>query len=141
MLPVVIDTLARGHRRAVQWGPLIEADIADKRTLEKVFSDYSIEAVMHFAAFAYVGESMRSRSLYFQNNVAGTINLLEVMRQNSVRKMVFSSTCATYGDPKQIPIPEEHPQSPVNPYGASKVMVEDLLRWNGAVHGLNSVVL
>lgn len=139
--PVVIDNLQRGHREAVQWGPLIEADIGDRSALDRVFTQYSIEAVLHFAAFAYVGESMQSPDLYFRNNTLNTLNLLEAMQAHQVRKIVFSSTCATYGNPLQIPISEEHPQNPVNPYGESKRMVERLLYWWGESYGLKWVAL
>jgi UDP-glucose-4-epimerase GalE len=141
LTPVVVDNLQRGHREAVQWGPLIEADIADRGALDQVFQLYPIEAVFHFAAFAYVGESMQAPELYFRNNVCGTLNLLESMRAAGVRTMVFSSTCATYGDPLTIPIDEDHRQQPVNPYGESKVMVERLLRWYGEIHELRWVAL
>ena len=139
--PVVLDNLQRGHREAVRWGPLIEADVGDRRALDLVFTKYPIEAVLHFAAFAYVGESMQSPELYFRNNVVNTLGLLEAMRDRGVRKMVFSSTCATYGNPEQIPITESHPQRPVNPYGESKLMVERLLHWWGSIYGLRSVAL
>ena len=139
--PVVFDNLERGNREAVRWGPLVEADLADRGALTKVFGRYPIEAVIHFAAFAYVGESMQSPELYFRNNLVNTINLLDVMREQKVRKIVFSSSCATYGQPKDVPIREDHIQSPVNPYGESKLMVERLLYWYGRIHGLSSVAL
>jgi UDP-arabinose 4-epimerase len=139
--PVVLDNLSRGHREAVQWCPLVVADIADREALQKVFREYSIEAVIHFAAFAYVGESMQAPDLYFRNNVVGTLNLLDVMREAGVRHIVFSSTCATYGRPRQIPISEDHIQQPVNPYGESKLIVERLLHWYGEIFGLSWVAL
>lgn len=139
--PVVLDNLQRGRREAVQWGPLIEADTSDRAALEEVFRKHSIEAVMHFAAFAYVGESMREPGMYFRNNVANTLTLLDTMRLCGVRNIVFSSTCATYGDPERVPISEEHPQRPVNPYGESKLMVERLLHWFGCIHGLRWIAL
>ncbi len=139
--PVVLDNLQRGHREAVQWGPLIEADTADQGELEKICREHAIEAVMHFAAFAYVGESMREPALYFRNNVANTLTLLEAMRTCGVGTMVFSSTCATYGNPQRVPISEDHPQHPVNPYGESKLMVERLLHWFGCIHGLRWTAL
>jgi UDP-arabinose 4-epimerase len=139
--PIVVDSLVRGHREAVKFGPLIVSDIGDRAALDSVFRQYPIEAVVHFAAFAYVGESMRAPNLYFHNNVGSTLTLLEAMREHGVRKIVFSSTCATYGDPQQIPIPEEHPQRPVNPYGESKLMVERLLHWYGVAFGLEWVAL
>src|SRR5579871_5041882 len=139
--PIVIDSLERGHREAVQWGPFIQADIGDRAALEKLFREHSIDAVLHFAAFAYVGESMQRPELYFRNNFVKTLNLLESMHAAGVRTIVFSSTCATYGNPLRIPIDEEHPQNPVNPYGESKVMVERLLHWFGVVHGLRWTAL
>jgi UDP-arabinose 4-epimerase len=139
--PVVLDNLERGHREAVQWGPLIEADIADRAALDKVFKQYPIQAVLHFAAFAYVGESMQAPDIYFRNNLAGTLNLLDAMRANNVPTIVFSSTCASYGNPITIPISEDHPQRPVNPYGESKLMVERLLYWYGCAFGLRWVAL
>lgn len=139
--PVVLDNLQRGHREAVQWGPLIEADTSNQRVLEKIFREHAIEAVMHFAAFAYVGESMREPALYFRNNVASTLTLLEAMRTCGARTIVFSSTCATYGNPEHIPISEDHSQHPVNPYGESKLMVERLLHWFGCIHGLRWTAL
>jgi len=139
--PIVIDDLQRGHREAVKWGPLIEADIGDQRAVESVFERYSIEAVLHFAGFANVGESMQSPGLYFRNNTVNTLNLLDAMRARDVRTIVFSSTCATYGIPRQIPIAEDHIQEPVNPYGESKRMVERLLEWYGNIHGLRWVAL
>ena len=139
--PVVLDNLQRGNSQAVKWGPLIVADLADRTLLKQAFQHYSIDAVIHFAAFAYVGESMQSPELYFRNNVVNTQNLLEVMREQRVRRIVFSSTCATYGYPQQIPISEEHIQKPVNPYGESKLMVERLLEWYGKIYGLAWVAL
>jgi len=139
--PVVVDDLRRGHRGAVKWGPLIEADAGDQATMQKVFRQYPITAVIHFAAYAYVGESMRYPEMYFRNNVVSTLNLLEAMRHEGVRKIVFSSTCATYGHPRQVPIAEDHPQQPVNPYGESKLMVEKILKWYGEAHGIASVAL
>jgi len=141
LYPVVVDNLQRGHRGSVQWGPLIEADIADREVMRKVFQRYPIEAVVHFAAFAYVGESMRTPDLYFRNNVVNTLNLLDAMRDEGVGKIVFSSSCATYGYPRQIPIPEDHVQHPVNPYGESKLMVERLLHWYGSIFGLSWAAL
>lgn len=141
LLPVVVDNLNRGFREAVQWGPLIVADVGDRSALDQLFTQYQIEAVLHFAAFTYVGESMHAPDMYFRNNAVNTLNLLETMRAHGVRKIVFSSTCATYGNPLQIPISEEHPQNPVNPYGESKRMVERLLYWFGESHGLQWVAL
>jgi UDP-glucose-4-epimerase GalE len=139
--PVVLDNLSRGRPEAVRWGPLVEADVGDRGMLRKTFRQYPIEAVVHFAAFAYVGESMQAPEVYFRNNFVNTLNLLEVMREEGIGKMVFSSTCATYGNPLQVPIPEDHIQAPVNPYGESKLMVEKLLRWFDVAYGFRSVAL
>ena len=113
--PVVFDNLSTGHKWAVKWGPLVEADLADKEALRKALDIHGIEAVIHFAACAYVGESMQEPGKYFRNNVAGSLNLLEAMKEAGVRKIVFSSSCAAYGMPESLPISEVHPTSPVNP--------------------------
>jgi UDP-arabinose 4-epimerase len=134
--PVVLDDLRHGHRWAVRWGPLVEMDLSDRAGLAQVFREHRIAAVIHFAAFAYVGESMRAPAEYFRNNVVNTLNLLDAMRENGVGRIVFSSSCATYGKPRENPIPEDHPQQPVNPYGESKCMVERLLKWYGQAYGL-----
>lgn len=134
--PVVVDDLRTGHRSTVRWGPLIETNLSDQSALHQVFESYPVAAVIHFAGSAYVGESMQAPELYFQNNVFATLGLLEAMRTHGVGKIVFSSSCATYGDPQSIPISEDHPQHPVSPYGESKLMVEKLLFWYGHAHGL-----
>ncbi len=139
--PIVLDNLKRGHRSAVQWGPLIVADLGDRAALDRVFEQHSIQAVLHFAAFAYVGESMQSPDMYFHNNFAGSLSLLDAMRAHGVGTIVFSSTCATYGNPVTIPISEDHIQQPVNPYGESKRMVERLLYWYGSAYGVRWVAL
>jgi UDP-glucose-4-epimerase GalE len=136
-LPVVLDDLRRGHRSAVQWGPLIEGDCGDSSVLEQVFRSYQIKAVIHFAAYAYVAESMKAPDMYFRNNVVSTMNLLDAMRLHEVNTIVFSSSCATYGIPVKNTITEDHPQSPINPYGESKLMVERILYWHGLSYGLN----
>ncbi|HWB82797.1 MAG TPA: UDP-glucose 4-epimerase GalE [Bryobacteraceae bacterium] len=134
--PIVLDNLSKGHRWAVRWGPLIEGDLADRDLLAHVFRAHSINAVIHFAAVAYVGESMKLPADYFRNNVVNTLNLLDSMRESGVNALVFSSSCATYGAPRKIPIPDDHPQQPVNPYGESKYMVERMLHWHGKAYGL-----
>jgi UDP-glucose-4-epimerase GalE len=134
--PITLDNLVYGHRRAVKWGPFVEGDLADGALLESVMREHSVTAVVHFAAYAYVGESMQQPGKYFANNVANTLGLLDVMRAIGVRHIVFSSTCATYGIPEQTPIDEQHPQHPVNPYGESKLFVERALKWYGVAHGL-----
>ncbi len=135
--PVVLDDLRRGHRWAVQWGPHVEGDCGDPVVLEQVFQSHPIKAVIHFAAYAYVAESMQAPDMYFRNNVVATLNLLDAMRTHGVQTIVFSSSCATYGLPIAVPITEEHAQAPVNPYGESKLIVEKLLRWYGQSFGLS----
>jgi UDP-glucose-4-epimerase GalE len=140
-LPVVFDNLSRGHREAVRWGPLVEGDLADRERLVMALEAHRASAVMHFAAFAYVGESVTDPALYYRNNLGGTLSLLEAMRETQVDKIVFSSTCATYGIPGSIPIREDAPQLPVNPYGETKLAIERALRWYGEAYGLRSVSL
>jgi UDP-glucose-4-epimerase GalE len=139
--PVTYDNLIYGHRSAVKWGPLEEGDIANRRRLEAVIDQYKPIAVMHFAAYAYVGESVENPSKYYHNNVAGALTLLEAMRNFGINKIIFSSTCATYGMPQQIPIAEGHPQNPINPYGRSKLMIEWILQDYAAAYGLKYVSL
>lgn len=139
--PIVLDNLSRGHRWAVRWGTLLRGDLADPEFLRAVFARHSIDAVVHLAALAYVGESMQQPGLYFRNNAGGALNLLEAMREANVRRIVYSSSCATYGNVSTVPIGEETPQRPVNPYGESKLMVERMLHWFAAAHGLEWVAL
>lgn len=139
-LPVAYDNLSRGHREAVRWGPLVEGDTADRARLLAAIRQHQIGAVLHFAAFAYVGESVADPALYYRNNLVGSLALIEAMRESGVTKIVFSSTCATYGVPDAVPIPESARQVPVNPYGETKLAVERALRWYEA-HGLRSVAL
>jgi len=126
--PIVLDNLIYGHREAVKWGPFFEGSMADWNLLNRIFSEYEIAAVMHFAAFCYVGESITEPAKYYHNNVASTIGLLEMMVEKNISNFIFSSSCATYGEPVEIPITEQHPQNPINPYGRSKLMVEQILR-------------
>lgn len=139
--PVCYDNLVNGHRWAVKWGPFERGDISDRSRLEAVISHYRPVAVLHFAAFAYVGESIHYPEKYYRNNVAGTLTLLEAMCVNQIKQIVFSSTCSTYGIPLSIPINEDHIQNPINPYGASKLMVERLLRDFEMAHGVRSISL
>jgi len=139
--PTTYDNLVYGHRSAVRWGPLIVGDILDVHALESAFRTVKPIAVMHFAAYAYVGESVDNPGKYYRNNVVGTLNLIEAMRNHDVSKLIFSSTCATYGVPEAVPIAESHPQNPVNPYGASKLMIERMLADFDAAHGLRSISL
>jgi UDP-arabinose 4-epimerase len=126
-LPVTYDNLFNGHEWAVKWGPLERGDVLDRQRLDQVIRRHRPNVIMHFAALAYVGESVTDPGLYYRNNVIGSLTLLEAMRDHQIRQIVFSSTCATYGSPDQLPITEETPQRPLNPYGASKLMVEQML--------------
>lgn len=139
--PVTYDNLSIGNRWAVRWGPLEPGDILDVARLSEVFKKHRPVAAMHFAAFALVGESMAAPSLYYRNNVAGAINLLDAARLNDVQAIVFSSTCAIYGIPDELPIKEDTPQRPVNPYGASKLMVERILADYEAAYGMRYAAL
>jgi UDP-glucose 4-epimerase len=139
---VVLDNLVYGHQDIVDTALQVEfiaGDISDRALLDQVFATHPIEAVLHFAAYAYVGESVTEPAKYYRNNVVGTLTLLEAMVQAEVYKFVFSSTCATYGNPHQIPIPEDHPQAPINPYGMTKLMVEEILEDFDRAYGLRSV--
>jgi UDP-glucose 4-epimerase len=140
--PIVLDNLSRGHREIVENElglPFVAADTRDRAALDALFARERIEAVMHFAAFMEVGESVSHPLRFYDNNVYGTVTLLEAMAQAGVTKFVFSSTAATYGEPRTTPIPEDHPQEPINPYGRSKLMVEQILADCDRAHGLRSV--
>jgi UDP-arabinose 4-epimerase len=139
--PVVLDNLVQGHRWAAKWGPLIVGDISDSELVRRTVQEFDIQAVVHFAAHAYVGESVQNPRKYFQNNVSGTLAFIDSLLDNGVDKIVFSSSCATYGIPDQLPIKEDHPQQPINPYGASKLMIENVLRWYNSAYGLRSTIL
>lgn len=139
--PVTVDNFVGGSPEAVHWGPCYRSDVGDREAVERVIRIHSIDAVLHFAAFAYVGESMRDPGRYFANNVSQSLALLEAMRSTGVRRIVFSSSCATYGCPVDVPISEATPQRPVNPYGESKAMVERMLRWYGECHDFQWVAL
>jgi len=139
---VVLDNLSCGHREFVERAlkaELVVGDTRDRDCLDALFRDRTIDAVMHFAANAYVGESVANPAKYYRNNVAGTLTLLEAMQAAGVQQFVFSSTCATYGIPQTIPIPEDHPQQPINPYGRTKLTVECMLQDFEAAYGLQSV--
>ena len=140
-LPVTYDSLVYGHEWAVKWGPLERGDILDRGRLDEVIEKHQPSAIMHFAAFAYVGESVSDPGKYYRNNVVGSLNLLEAARDRGITKFVFSSTCATYGSPDKLPITEDTLQRPINPYGASKLMVERMVTDFGAAHDLRSVIL
>jgi UDP-glucose-4-epimerase GalE len=130
-----------GHEKAVRWGPLAKVDLRDRDGVLNVFKEYRPEAVVHFAACSFVGESMQDPGKYFANNTVGSQNLLDALVAHDVHDIVFSSTCATYGEPDTMPISEQTPQHPVNPYGQSKLMVEEMLAWYGQIHGLRWAAL
>lgn len=141
---IILDNLVYGHQDLVETVlgvKLIVGDTCDQALLQKIFSDYKIDAVMHFAAYAYVGESVTKPSKYYRNNVIGTFTLLEAMVEANINKFVFSSTCATYGEPESVPIKEGQPQNPINPYGATKLMVERILQDFDPAYNFRSVCL
>ncbi len=139
---VVADNLIYGHREAVDpRAEFVHADLADKYSLQQLFDTHKIEAVIHFAAFTYVGESVTDPQKYYINNVVGTTNLLNAMLQHGVKKIAFSSTCATYGEPQYIPMDEKHPQSPINPYGRTKLMIEQIFADYERAYGLKHIAL
>ena len=139
--PVVFDDLSNGHREHVQWGPLEVGDIRDGARLDAVFAQHKPIAVLHFAARIEVGESVKNPGAFFDNNVGGTITLIEAARRAGVEALVFSSTCATFGDPVTLPMAEDHPQAPLNPYGRSKLMVEQALADYDRYVGFRSAVM
>ncbi len=138
---VTLDNLSSGHRDAVLHGQFVLGDIADRLILDKVFGEHKFDAVMHFASFIQVGESVLDPAKYYQNNVVNTLNLLNAMRAHGVDKFIFSSTAAIFGEPEYVPIGEAHPQSPINPYGWSKRMVEQVLADYDRAYNLKSVCL
>ncbi len=139
--PITFDNLSTGHRYAVKWGPLVVGDLRDRKQLEEAFLKYQPVGVLHFAANALVIESMENPGKYYDNNISGSIALLETMRLYKVPYLVFSSTCATYGNPLFSPMTEEHPQNPINPYGKSKYMVEQIIQDFDRAYGSHSVCL
>lgn len=139
--PVVYDSLERGHRWAVKWGPFEHGNILDQERLNAAIAHHNPIAVMHFAAYAYVGESVTAPRKYYRNNVIGTLNLLDAMQKSGIRAIVFSSSCATYGIPTASVIDENQPQAPLSPYGASKLMVERILADCNAADGLQYATL
>lgn len=139
--PIVFDNLSKGHKEAVPNFPLEVGDLGDKARLADVFKKYQIEAVMHFAAFIEVGESVKEPSKYYHNNVAQVLNLLDAMVENNIKYFIFSSTAATFGEPIHNSIAENHPQLPINPYGNTKLMVEKMLADFDTAYGLKSTTL
>src|SRR5436305_2040289 len=140
-VPVVYDNLSRGHREAVRWGSLVDGDLHDTARLASALREHRITAVMHFAAVAYVGESMTDPEGYYRNNVGGTLALLAAMRAAGIGRIVFSSTCAVYGSPDQVPIRETTAKAPLNPYGETKLAIERALHWYGEAYGLRYAAL
>lgn len=138
---LVLDNLSRGYLSAIGDMPFVHVDILDKPVMEQIFSEYKIDAVMHFAACSQVGESISRPDMYYRNNVAGTLKLLEIMIKYGVNCFIFSSTAAVYGEPVEIPITEKHPTIPTNPYGATKLAVEEMLRWFRQAYGLQYISL
>jgi UDP-glucose 4-epimerase len=139
--PITIDNLVYGHRHFVRWGEFFQGDVGNPAHLKQCFSRHKIDAVMHFAAYAYVGESVENPLKYYENNLRNTIELLHAVVENNVRYFVFSSTCATYGNPLKTPIDEDHPQNPINPYGKTKRMIEQILEDYQAAYGLEYISL
>ena len=139
--PVVLDNLVTGHRSNVKWGPLVQGDLGDSMLIRDTLKNYRVRAVIHFAACAYVGESMKRPRKYFRNNMTNALRLFDAMLDAGVKHIVFSSSCATYGIPNRTPIPEDHLQNPINPYGESKRIVERILHWYGEAYGLRWLAL
>jgi UDP-glucose-4-epimerase GalE len=140
-LPITYDNLSVGHKESVRWGPLIVGDLKDKELLRKTIREEKPLAVLHFAANALVGESTKNPMKYYDNNVSGTLSLLQSMKEEGVSNIIFSSSCATFGNPLRLPIDEEHPQNPINPYGRSKLMIEQILSDYDKAYGIRSICL
>ncbi len=138
---IVLDNLCTGHKEFVKWGKFEFGDIQDKLKMNKIFTQYKIKAVIHFAGFAYIGESVDSPAKYYTNNVANTIHLLNAMLENDVKFLIFSSSSATFGNPEYLPLDEKHPQNPISPYGTTKLIVEKMLYDYDKSYGLKSVIL
>lgn len=139
--PIVLDDLSTGHAHNVKWGPLVRASLSDTALVRSVLKEYKIESVVHFAGSALLAESVARPLSYFQNNVGGTLSLLEAMLDAGVKDIVFSSSCATYGLPLSVPITEDQPQKPINPYGDSKLVIERVLEWVGRARQVRWVAL
>jgi UDP-glucose-4-epimerase GalE len=139
--PITYDNLSTGHREAVKWGPFEEGDICNRARLDEVIKQYQPSAVIHFAAYSLVGESVGSPAKYYRNNVSGTLTLLEAMRDHGIKHIVFSSSCAVYGIPNKVPIPEGHPLDPISPYGRSKMMIEYLLEDFSRAYDMKNISL
>lgn len=138
---VTFDSMELGHRKAILGGELFEGDLLNVTDLDRAFDHYAIDAVIHFAAYASVPDSVANPDKYFKNNIIGSLNLINAMNAHGVRKIIFSSSAAVYGEPKYIPIDEDHPKDPTNPYGLTKLQFEDVLRWYDMAYGVRSVSL
>jgi UDP-glucose 4-epimerase len=138
---VTLDNLSGGYRDAVLGGDFVFGDTADREGLDRLFADYAFDGVMHFASFIEVGESVKNPSKYYQNNVAATLNLLDTMVAHGVKKIIFSSTAAIFGEPQYVPLDEQHPKQPINPYGLSKWIIEQILANYDHAYGLKFVCL
>lgn len=139
--PIAVDNLSAGHEEAVRWGKLVRFDLSDHAALPALLADEGVGAVMHFAASLNVGESVEVPAKYYANNVVNTLALLDAMRETGLDTIVFSSSAATYGTPERVPMPEDHPQRPINPYGETKLAVERALKWYGEAYGLRWAAL
>ncbi|MBI4908472.1 MAG: UDP-glucose 4-epimerase GalE [Acidobacteria bacterium] len=137
--PIVYDNLEMGHKWAVQWGPLVKADLADIAVLRKSLEQ--VEAVIHLAGYIFVGESVKAPGKYYRNNFTNSLHLLDAMVETGVKNIVFSSTAAVYGNPREIPIPEDAPKEPINPYGESKRFIEQVMEWYSSAHGMRALSL
>lgn len=140
-LPVVFDDLSRGNEKSVAWGPLVVGDIRDRKALQQAIRTYQPKAIIHFAALAYVGESVHEPAEYFSTNVSGTIAVLDAARANSIENIIFSSSCATYGVPETLPIRETSAQNPISPYGRTKLMGEQIIRDYACAYGMKYAIL
>jgi len=138
---IIFDNLSTGFKKLAKYGELIVGDLANHDDLDKVFQKYKIDTVFHFAAFAYIGESVVAPQKYYKNNVSNTINLLEVMLKHNIKKIIFSSTCAVFGIPQYLPIDEKHPKNPINPYGRTKLMIEQIMQDYDSAYGLKYIIL
>ncbi len=139
--PIVLDNLSNGRSEFVKWGPFIEGDIIDSGLVLTIVHKYKIESVIHFAANAYVGESILNPRKYYNNNVISSISFINTIVDAGIKFIVFSSSCSVYGIPQYNPIDEKHPCNPINPYGESKLIIENLLKWYGKVYNFNSISL
>ncbi len=138
---LVMDSLENGHRPAILDADFVQGDLRRRDDLDRIFQRHPVDCVMHFAAYASVGDSVVNPAKYYENNVTGCLTLLEALRAHNIRQMVFSSSAAVYGEPQVIPIPEDHPKNPTNPYGETKWVMERMLQWYGQAYGIRSISL